>query len=165
MPSLKILSEVFSVTGRGGNGGEATAVKSTGTVIKGKVQAPAGLVPMFQKKGTLTMLASLLLPETRSDMPGLQPISQATVELIRVDSRGNLVGEVLVTAATDPTGCYTLTLPADVNGSSDLVVRVRGTHGSEMRAVVTGSTVNIDPLSHFLVQRVVDLLRTDSAVS
>ncbi len=87
---------------------------------------------------------------------GLQPVTGATVELIRIDNDGNQVGDVLAEAVTTIDGNYTLTLPAGVNLAGDLVVRITGASNSEMRAQVVQQAVNISPVSEFILRKFIE---------
>jgi len=135
--------------GGGGGGG------NTGTVISGTASAPGGSVAQLHTQTIFEIAVRLVITPAYAEITGLQPVTGATVELIRVDNEGNQVGEVLATTTTSITGNYTLTLPEGVNLAGDLVVRITG-DGIEMRAQVVEISVDITPISEFVLRKFID---------
>lgn len=86
---------------------------------------------------------------------GLEPVTGATVELIRVGNDGEQIGDVLASTVTSITGDYVLTLPQGVNLAGNLVVRITGANLS-MRAQVVEQDVDINPVSEFVLRKFVE---------
>jgi hypothetical protein len=120
--------------------------------ISGKATAPGGQVAMFENKSIMVAFVEFVIPSASAIISGLEPVQGALVELIEIDNDGNQVGDVLASTTTLPTGGYTLTLPEGVNLAANLVVRITGTN-VELRAQVVEQTVDISPLSEFLLRK------------
>lgn len=84
-----------------------------------------------------------------------------TVALITVDTSGAQVGSAQATATTLADGSYTLTAPAGFTPSSQYVVRATSASGS-MDAIVTGTTVNVDPVSNVTTTLILTAAATSS---
>jgi hypothetical protein len=67
------------------------------------------------------------------------------INLIEIDSSGNQVGEVIATTTTDASGNYTLYPPSGFTAASKYVVQAVESNVS-IRAFVTGTAVNVDPI-------------------
>ncbi|MGF1767696.1 hypothetical protein L4D06_09965 [Enterovibrio makurazakiensis] len=119
--------------------------------VSGTVTAPSGVVVNFSQP----TLFQLFFPPAYAAIIGLEPVSNATVELIRIDDDGNQVGEVIASAPTSITGEYNITLPSGVSLAGNLVVRIRGAN-TNMNAIALDQKVNIDPGSHYIYQNLVD---------
>ena len=124
--------------------------------ISGTVSAPAGTVAMFEHKNAFQVAMEFLVTPVAAGITGLEPVSGATVELIRIDDNGDQVGDVLATTTTSITGEYKLTLPAGTDLSGSLIVRITGTGAAEMRAQVVEKEVDITPVSEFVLQSFID---------
>lgn len=99
---------------------------------------------------------NLFAGDAAAGITGLQPVSGARVELIRIDNEGNQVGDVLAETNTSINGNYTLTLPTGVNLAGDLVVRITGAGNSELRAQVVQQAVDISPVSEFILRKFIE---------
>ncbi len=156
---LLILACSLTLAACGGGGGSPATTPPTPptpTTITGKAEAPGGVIAQFETgKPILLATIDFILPSVRAGIAGLQPVGGATVELIRIDNDGNQVGTVLASAITSITGNYSLDLPTGVSLAGDLVVRISGTTAS-MSAMVVDETVNINPISQFLLTKFVD---------
>ncbi len=135
-----------SVSGGGGDNG----------AVSGAVNAPAGAVAMFEQKDAFRIAMEFFITPVAAAITGLEPVTGADVELIRIDDDGQQLGDVLATARTSSTGEYTLTLPAGVDLSGNLIVRISGTGAAEMRAQVVEREVDINPVSEFVLQSFID---------
>jgi hypothetical protein len=124
--------------------------------VSGTAEAPGGVIAYFEQKNAFEIAMQFFVSPVAAAITGLQPVTGATVELIRVDAAGNQVGDVLATTATSITGDYTLTLPTGVDLSGDLIVRITGTNNKELRAQVVETDVDITPLSEFVLQSFVN---------
>lgn len=147
-----ISSLLLTGCGGGGSGGSGDSGGS-GTNISGMASAPSGSVAQTSAASLFQIAASIIISPAQAAITGLQPVTGATVELIRVDNDGNQIGAVLATTSTSITGNYTLTLPQGVNLAGDLVVRITGNGGAEMRAQVVAVSVDITPVSEFVLQK------------
>jgi len=149
------------ITGCGSGGSdddddESNGGGGDGTTISGTASAPGGMVAQLRSRNLIELAAHFFIPPAMAEVIGLQPVTGATVELIRVDNDGNQVGEVLATTSTSITGDYTLTLPVGVNLSGDLVVRITGNGGMSMRAQVVEQSVDITPVSEFVLRKYIN---------
>lgn len=131
--------------------------QDSGTEIGGTATAPSGAVARLERRNTLLFaLADILFVPAHAGITGLQPVTGADVELIRVDDLGNPIGDVLATGVTSVTGDYTLTVPSGVDLSGDLVVRISGMGGTQMRAQVVQEDVDINPVSEFVLAKFIE---------
>jgi len=127
-----------------------------GPTISGTATAPGGTIAQLEN-GRSFFYATLntLITTVYADIIGLEPINNATVQLIRINDAGIQVGEVLASAITSSTGAYTLVLPSGLTLSADLIVRITG-NNIEMRAMVVDQVVDINPISHFVQSKFID---------
>jgi len=125
--------------------------------ITGIVSAPATDSQQFVASRSLDPLgwvASAFMPAAVADITGLQPVPYAQVELVRLDNLGNVITTLQI-VGSDASGVYTFngTPPPD----STLAVRVVG-QTDVMRAIVTGPTVDISPISEVVTSDVLGSL-------
>lgn len=168
-PQLSILAGFLLVLqascgGGGGGGGAGGAPPSAQTTtVSGSVQAPGGQVAFSQPSNLLQQFSQFIAPSAYATITGVSPVPDGTtVQLIRM----NAIGTTFSVLASTPTsgGHYSFNLTnLGVQPSSDLVVRVA--NGSvQMRAFVTGSNVDLDPVSETTVQLVLEqILATPTA--
>ena len=123
--------------------------------VSGQATAPSGTVALLEPVDLFEVALGVFIPSATAAITGLDPVEGATVELIRVDDNGDQVGEVLASTTTSISGNYTLTLPAGVNLAGNLVVRIEG-GGTEMRAQVVERSVDINPVSEYVLQSFVE---------
>lgn len=151
--------------GSGGDSGTSTVVTS----ITGIAEAPGGVVAQLEYNQSFTVAATnLLFPPAHAGITGLEPVTGATVELIRIDDDGVQVGDVLATTATSITGDYSLALPSGVSLAGNLIVRITGNSGTSMSAMVVEQSVDINPISQFVLDKFVDdenLVLADLAIN
>ena len=140
---LALTASVIVGCGGGGGGGVVDDGGSggTGTEISGVVEAPSGVIAMFEEKPLGIQMFEMVMPSAYAAITGLQPVGGATVELIEIDNNGDQVGAVLATTVTSITGDYTLTLPAGTDFAANLIVRITGTGGSSLTAQVVEAEV------------------------
>ena len=125
--------------------------------ISGTASAPGGMVAQFESKSVFDVAVQFLVPPAAAAISGLQPVTGADVELIRVDNDGNQVGDVLANATTTSiTGNYTLEIPAGTSLAGNLIVRITGTNNNDLRAQVVEQEVDIDPISEYVLQKFID---------
>lgn len=152
------------------NGCSSSSGDSDDTTVSGTASAPSGAVALFESKPALLAALDFVLGSASATITGLEPVTGATVELIRVDNNGNQVGDVLATTVTSLTGDYDLRLPAGVDLAGNLLVRITGTGGAEMRAQVVEQSIDITPVSEFVLRKFIEQgsdlqsLVTDSVV-
>ena len=155
------LAACSSGGGDGGGGGT--------TNISGLVEAPGGMVAQFEtNQSVMVALTNFVFPGAHAAITGLQPVTGATVELIRIDDDGNQVGDVLASTVTSITGDYSLALPTGVSLAGNLVVRISGNGGASMSAMVVEQDVDINPISQYVLDKFVDdenLVLADLAVN
>lgn len=138
----------------GGGGGDAGSATTT---ISGLVEAPAGMVVQFERSKSVMLAATeFFFPGAHAAITGLQPVTGATVELIRIDDDGNQVGDVLASTVTSITGDYSLALPSGVSLACNLIVRITGNGGAYMSAMVVEQDVDINPISQYVLEKFVD---------
>ena len=130
----------------------------SGTPISGKVRAPANsVVQIDRESGIFYVTLDFFMSSARAAVTGLFPVSNAIVELIRIDDEGIQVGAVLATTTTDSEGAYNLNLPEGVEPAADLVVQIKGSSGQAVwRAIVSAESVDIDPLSQFILDSLIN---------
>src|SRR5262245_24136501 len=132
--------------GGGGGGGNSNPPSASGGAITGSVSAPGGTIAFNRATGLRSMLAELFFGRPAlAALPGLAPVSSATVELIEIDSSGAQVGPALSSATTGANGGFSLATPAGFAPAAKFVVRASGTAGNRLDAMVTGATVDVDP--------------------
>ena len=139
--------------GGGGDGGGGAPPAAQTTTVSGSVQAPGGQVAFNQPQGLLQQLAQFISASAYASVSGLSPVPDGTlVQLARLNPAGTL----FTILATTPTagGTYSFNLTnLGLQVSSDMVVQV--INGAvDLRAFVTGSNVNLDPVSETAVRLV-----------
>lgn len=152
---------VFTACGGGSSSGESggttTTTTTTTTTITGVAEAPGGMIAQLViHKPVLMALIEFVFPGAYAAITGLQPVTGATVELIRIDNDGNQVGGILASTVTSITGNYSLALPSGVSLAGNLVVRISGTGGASLSAIVVEQEVNINPISQYVLSKFVD---------
>lgn len=157
--SLALLVLVsFIVTGCGGgsSGSSSGTPGETTSEVSGLASAPPNTVAQLEPVNFFKLALEFVFPPLAAAITGLEPITGADVELIRVDNQGNQVGDVIATTTTSATGNYTLTLPAGVELSGNLVVRIGATANAQLRSQVVSRTVNISPVSEYILQKFIE---------
>ncbi|NKF24320.1 hypothetical protein [Solimonas marina] len=143
-----------SDTGGGGSGdGGSGGGSGTTYVYSGTVTAPSSDVAMLQSPSMLDRALSLMVPSAAAAVNGLQPVSQATVELVDLQT-----DEVYGSAVTDSSGAYELSGTAEPAGN--LVLRVQGS--STMRAPASAAAVDINPVTEAVVRSMADAVAAGS---
>jgi len=168
LPILKPLvfacSVAMAACSSGGDGTTAAVTTVTGTA-----EAPNGVIAQLEHdKSFLVAAVEYTFPAAIAGITGLQPVTGATVELIRIDDDGNQVGSVLASTSTSITGDYSLALPTGVSLAGNLIVRITGNGGAAMSAMVVDQAVDINPISQFVLDKFVDdenLVLADLAVN
>lgn len=152
------------IIGTGCNGGDETkpAQPSTNT-YSGSVTAPGAAIAQLQNP-TLgsSVMAMLFGTELQAAITGMTGVANATVEMIQIDDAGNQVGDVIATATTDSSGTYSLVTTA--SPGSDLVLKVSSSSAT-VRAFATSTSVDISPVSEYLVEKILATVASSSAIT
>jgi hypothetical protein len=157
--SLCLASSLSGCSG-GGDGGGVTTAPSTSsataapTIVSGSVQAPAGLVAFFKESA----IGDLLVSDAYAALTGLAPVPDHTiVQLARLNT--NASGFAVLSTTVTSAGRYSFDLTAlGLQPANDLIVRVAGPGGKEMRAFVVGSSVDLNPASEAAYQLAIQSL-------
>ena len=154
----------------GGDGSETTTDSGTTPItVTGTAEAPQGVIAQLEYNKSFVVAAiEYTFPAAYAGITGLQPVTGATVALIRIDDDGVQVGAVLATTTTSITGDYSLALPTGVSLAGNLIVRITGNSGASMSAMVVDQAVDINPISQFVLDKFVDddnLILADLAVN
>ena len=129
------------------SGGDSTPAAPTTNTITGTVTAPGGAVASLEQQTLFAKMIDFVLPGAVAMITGTVPVPSATVELIKFDDNGSQLGGVLASAMTDAGGNYSLSTTESM--TSNLVVRVQGSDGATLRALVVSATADIDPVSEY----------------
>ncbi|MCC6140509.1 MAG: Ig-like domain-containing protein [Nitrospira sp.] len=131
--------------GGSGSGSEGTApVAATNqTIVSGTVQAPGGAVAFFKQP----RLEDLFVSEAYAALTGLANVPDNTiVQLARLNANASSFS--VLSTATTAGGRYSFNLTTlGLQPANDLIVRVAGPSGREMRAFVVGTIADISPVS------------------
>lgn len=145
------------IVGCGGGSSSDTPVAEVTddqTVIAGTAEAPATFQLALREQGTLQLASDFIFSPAAAAIRGTGPLPGKTVELIKVDSNGNQVGDVLESVTTGNTGNYELIVPDSIDpDTDDLAVRISGPNGVQLRALVINGKGNIKPSSEFVVRK------------
>ena len=145
--------------GDGGDGGASTSSSSPTAQVSGAVLIPGGQVA-FTPPSLWERIAGIASSDAVAALSGLSVAADGTeVRLARIDERGNIAATLASTAVSK--GRYSFDLASlGVSPSSNLVVRVANSGtGAQMRAFVTGSTVDLDPVSEAAVRLALDQIK------
>jgi len=144
---LALLISLLSLGGCSSGGGNDSE-----NIISGVVRLPAQQVALRPASTPLAQLADFFIPTLHADVIGLAPVPNATVELVRIDNAGNITA-ILDTTTSDASGNYTFI--TTLSPASDLAVRLPG-EVSPTRALVSGSSIDITPVSEAVVRSILD---------
>lgn len=151
---ITVLLLVLAGCSSGGDSGGTVQGPAT-TTITGTVKSPASIVVLFEKQNPASILASLFVPDLQAAITGLVPVTNATVELIRINNDGTQNGPVITSTTTDAaTGEYNLAFAGTL--TADLVVQVTATDvsGTPMRALVTAEITDINPVTEYVLRQI-----------
>jgi hypothetical protein len=143
---LLTVSFILSLTSCSGGGEDGTLSSPSTpsqTIVSGSVQAPAGQVAFLRKSS----LEELWVSEAYAALTGLSNVPDRTiVELARLDATATHF-TVLATTTTSG-GRYSFNLTRiGVQPAHDLIVRVAGLGGTELRGFVVGTVIDLSPVS------------------
>lgn len=155
LAALFSLMLTLAACGGGGDGGGSTPPPTAQASVSGTVQAPGGQVAIFSQPTLWDRIGTLFWPEAVAALSGLSPVPDGTpLQLVRISDTGDVVANLASTAVSG--GQYSFNLTSlGLSPAGDLVVRVinSGT-GAQLRAFVTGSTVDLNPISETAVRLV-----------
>ena len=152
--AVSLVSAISSCSSGGGEGAPPPVSTSPQTIVSGTVQAPGGQIAFFKKNS----FRDLFVSEAYAALTGLANVPDNTiVQLARLDATASNLS-VIVTTTTSG-GRYSFNLTAlGLQPANDLIVRVTGSGGKEMRAFVVGTVADISPVSEAAYQLAVQSL-------
>jgi hypothetical protein len=157
-----VVSVLFLVAGCSSGGGDDTSDNGGGgtpLTITGSVSAPSGVLakPQTAKSHSLFQWFAALFSarEGIAQSSGLAPVPSTNILVFRVDDAGAPSGDPLVTATTDGSGNFSLTLPDGVGLSGDLIAQASA--GTTPQPVCTGSSCSGNNLNCPVVSTNLDL--------
>ena len=142
-------------SGGSGDGGTTPTIASpTQTIVSGTVTAPGGAIAFFKQPS----LGGVFVSEAYAALTGLANVPDNTiVQLARLDA--NAANVSVLTTTTTSGGRYSFDLTAlGLQPSNDLIVRIEGSGGKQMRAFVVGSVADISPVSEAAYQLAIQSL-------
>lgn len=154
--SVCLASLLTGCPGGGEDGGAAPAPVATPapTMVSGNVQAPAGQIAFYRESS----IGELFVSAAYAALTGLAPVPDNTiVQLARLNATASSFN--VITTTTTSGGRYALDLTAlGLQPANDLIVRVAGQGGKEMRAFVVGTTADLSPVSEAAYQLAIQSL-------
>ena len=140
---------LISCSGGGGSDGGGSAAPTT--TVSGSVQAPNGQIAFNHFPGFIERLANLFIPTAYATISGLSPVPDGTqVQLARFNPTGTDFAVLATTTTAAGTYSFNLT-NLGLQVSNDLIVHVAN-GAVQMRAFVTGSNVDLDPVAEASVR-------------
>lgn len=138
----------------GGGGGTTPVAAPTQTIVSGTVQAPGGAIAFFKKPG----FGDLFVSEAYAALTGLANVPDNTiVQLARLNATATSFSVISTTITSG--GRYSFNLTAlGLQPTNDLIVRVAGPSGRELRAFVVGTVADIGPVSEAAYQLAIQSL-------
>jgi len=149
---ILLLTSLLWLSACGTGDGRNLSKPVSGGQITGTVLLPSQQVTLRPASTFLTQLVDILIPQVIADVTGLVPVASATVELVRLDSQGNVIS-VIDTTTSDGSGIYTFT--TTLLPDSTLAVRLPN-EPVTTRAIVTDSTTDISPVSEAVIRAIVN---------
>lgn len=150
-------------------GGSGSDTPATTTTITGTAEAPNGTIAQLEyNKSFIVAVVENIFPAANAAITGLEPVTGATVELLRIDNGGNQIGSVLATTFTSITGDYSLVLPTGVSLAGNLIVRISSNSDFTLGAMVVEQAIDINPVSQYILNKFIDednLILADLAVN
>jgi hypothetical protein len=154
---------LISCSGGGGSDGGGGSAAPT-TTVSGSVQAPNGQIAFNSSPRFLDRVANLFAPRAYASITGLSSVPDGTlVQLARMNAAGTDFS-VLATTVTAG-GAYSFNFTnLGLQIANDMMVRVaNGT--VQMRAFVTSSNVDLNPVSESSVRLVLQQLNAGAVLS
>lgn len=156
-----VASLIVSISSCSGGGGEVARQPTSNTpqtIVSGLVQAPGGQIAFFRKSS----FGDLFSSEAYAALTGLANVADNTiVQLARVSTDATNFN--VISTTTTLGGRYSFNLTAlGLLPTNDLIVRVAGSGGKEMRAFAAGTVAEINPVSEAAYQLIVESLTRGS---
>ncbi len=130
---------------------------SSGTAITGTISAPSsdGQFAFNQPTGFKRFFAQIFGSNAYAAVLGSSPVGAGViVNLIEIDAAGIQVGPIIATGTTNADGTFAISAPASFIPAANYVIRAVGST-VDMDAIVTDTTVDIDPSTHATKELVV----------
>jgi hypothetical protein len=156
---LLVLAGLLAGCPAGGDGGGPSSpptptASPTQTIVSGYVQAPAGQIALFKEN----TFGSLFGSEAYAALTGLANVPDNTiVQLARLNTNAAAFTVLSTTGTSGGRFAFNLTA-LDLQPANNLIVRVAGPGGKEMRAFVFGTVADITPVSEAACQLIVQAL-------
>jgi hypothetical protein len=115
--------------------------------MAGTLSAPGGALAFNAPRGLQRFFAEFFGRNAVAALPGTQPVYNATVKLIEINSAGAQVGADIATTVTALDGSFTLNAPAGFVPSPRYVIRASGSTTNLDRMVTDTSDQEVDPAS------------------
>jgi hypothetical protein len=133
---------VSCFTGGDDSGGRSAPTAAVSTTVSGTVSAPGGAIA-FNKA---LLFEDLFATEAYAALSGVVVVPDGTIVQLARFINGTNVS--VISTTTTSQGRYSFDLTAlGLQPANDLVVRVTGSNGTQMRAFVVGNIADINPVS------------------
>ncbi|NOX27417.1 MAG: hypothetical protein GXP21_04395, partial [Gammaproteobacteria bacterium] len=96
---------VLLVACGGGGGGGGSFSSAPANTLSGQVLAPSGALVLLQDRNIGDELLDIFLPAVLADFTGVSAVTNATVELVRLNLTGS-VDSVIATTTSNGSGVY-----------------------------------------------------------
>ncbi|MBL1293562.1 MAG: hypothetical protein COB61_006800 [Thiotrichales bacterium] len=150
--SMAIFLILLAACGGGGGGSSSSFSSAPANTLSGQVLAPSGALVLLQDRNIGDELLDIFLPAVLADFTGVLAVTDATVELVRLNLTGS-VDSVIATTTSNGSGAYSFNLTSlGVSPGTTLAVRVAS---GFLRAFVTGTDIDITVESETVFRRVV----------
>jgi len=159
---LLLLTSLMVACG-GGGGGDNNNQAPSPTGISGTVTAPGGAVAQLQSKSMFAFLVDAVFPAANATLTGTSTVSNAQVDLIRVDANGVMVGDVIESTATDTNGAFDFDIDISQIPSGVLILRV-DSGSAVMRAIVSEPVIEINPVTEYVLSKIEAIVASDPAI-
>lgn len=148
-----------------GGGGSSSSSNPPVSSLSGAVTAPGGQVAFNPPNTFFAKLLNYFVPSATADVSGsfVGVGAGVTVQLIQIDSSGNQVGGILGSAVTASDGSYNIPLYTQLVSGANYIVQALGSGNQKLTSIVTGSSVNVNPVTSATQTLVVSGARTNNA--
>ena len=150
-------STVIVSCGGDGDSGGSGGTAAPASTVSGLVQAPNGEVAFAHSPRFLAQIVDLFIPPVYASLTGLSAVPDGTlVQLGRLSANGS--GFTVLASTPTAGGTYSFNLASlGLQIADDLIVRAAN-GAVQMRAFVTSSAVDLDPMSETAVRLVLQQL-------
>lgn len=127
---------------------------------------PSVMAAAFQKAPIISAVnlptSVLQLATHRKPPPGCFPIPRKPVVLRTLQSFGPTYGPPIAQTTTDADGNYSVNIPDGTSPAAVLIITVGAVNEVQMSAVVTGNTVDVDPVTQAAFQVLMNYARRNN---